>query len=231
MSTFADFITRVETRIDNKNSRVDAYVRDATIRALKELSHVRSLFMQSTFSFNTVAGQNEYSSADTGFPKDVQEFDTIYVQTSTVLGSANYLITGPVPIEQVRALFLAGSQALYPSIWAWHHNKLCFAPTISGVVAVKGDYTKDATLDSTSGNAITASDTTTTNPWFDRGEQVLMNAVLMDYYLGIGKDSEAASMCANLYQSGLASIRSDLVQRSMKGMQAPANYGDFNGWM
>lgn len=227
MSTFSQFIANCEAVIENNNSRTDPFLRAATVRWLKELSNVRALFMQSTFTFNTVANQQEYDSATSGYPVDVQEFDTVYTKTSSVLGASYNLLTGPMPMARIREMWLAGYQSMYPMIWGFHHGKLCFAPTISGVTVVSGDYRKDATRDTASGNAITSADTTTTNPWFDRGENVLQAAVLADYYTKIAKDQNAAQGCIALYQAGLATIAKDLQQKtSAKGAQAVAYFPD-----
>lgn len=226
MSDFGTFITSLMDRVENKNTRTEPFLRAATIRALKRVSNIRSLFMQGSFTFSTVAGQQEYSSADAGFPNDVVEFYTVYCQQTSTLGSSNLLIPGPYPIARVRELWIAGAVAVYPSRWAWFNNKLCFAPTISGVVTVNGDYLKDATRDTATGNLITASDTTTTNPWFDDGEYTLMNAVLLDYYLSIAKDSDAAQMCKALYDDGIKEIRDNLAQLTMTGAQATGYYDD-----
>ena len=225
MSTFAEFIVKCENRIENKNTRTTPYLKDATVRWLKELSNRRALFMESTFSFQTVAGTTEYGPGYTGFPLDAMEFQAVYREEGSGVSSYRTIIEGPRPLEDVRSHLTPGISPGYPTIWAWHHDKMIFAPLINAVMTIKGDYYKDATRDTSSGAVITTSSTTHTNPWFDRGEQLLLNAVLLDYYSAIGKDAEAASLCKGLYDLAEKSIQRDYSIKAAKSAQADWVWG------
>lgn len=224
MSTFADFITRLEASVENKNTRTTTYLKQATVRWLKELSNQRTLMMEASCTFSTVAAQQEYDSATSGFPADAMEFDTVYVQTGSGSSVINEEVCGPLPISDIRLNWGATEQGSTLEGWAWHHQKLLLVPIPSTVLTVKADYFKDATLDTATGAAITEASTTHTNPWFARGEQVLLNAVLYDYYLNIAKDGEAAQMMQGLFTSGLAVLKDDWLLKRSRGVQAEWNF-------
>lgn len=226
MSTFAEFITKLEARVENKNTRTTTYLQEATIRWLSELSNQRTLMMEDTFTFSTIAGTQEYdSSVAAGFPPDAMEIDTLFVQTGSGTSITNEEVPGPLTIREIRFGWDAAAQNTTLEGWCWHNQKLFLVPVPGSVLTVKGDYFKDATRDTATGSLITTSSTTHTNPWFSRGEQALLNAVLYDYYLGIAKDAEAAQMSQGLFTSALSVLKDDWLLKNARGVQAEWCFG------
>ncbi len=223
MSTFAEFITNCVAQIENYNDRTTPYLRRATCRWLLELSNKRTLEMESTFSFATLAAEREYGPGHPGFPVDAMQFDTVYGIEGSGISQIRRRISGPKPIADVREAYAYGGSGVYPSIYAWHHQKMIFGPVPSGAVTIEGDYFKSATRDTATGDLITVGSTTHTNPWFERGEMVLMNFVLADYYSSIAKDKEAAALCTGMGRSGLDTLMAEHTARKTTGGQA-ANY-------
>jgi len=225
MSTFAEFIVKCEDRVNNKNLRTTPFIKQATVSWLKSLSHKRTLMMEDSFSFSTVAGQAEYDSTAVGFPPAAMEFDTVYVQIGSGVNAQNILIPGPAPIAVIREEFGPYEEGEVLAAWAWHHQKLIFAPVPRTVVTIKGDYFKDATRDTATGDLITDASTTHTNPWFDRGETALMNAVLYNYHLTLAKDAEAAQMALGLFQAELETLENEWHMKKLRGVQAAWTFG------
>lgn len=217
MSTFAEFITKCEDAVDNRNTRTLPFLREATIRALKDLSQVRTVVMEGTFSFSTIADQQEYTAGHSGFPLDIQEVDAIYVQVGSGASAQNYKLDGPVAVERIRDTYYPNATAPRPYLWAWHHQTLILAPPTSSAVSIKGDYLKDATRDSSSGAVITTASTTHTNGWFERGEEALLGRVLGAYYRVIAKDVEAALFAEQGYERAIQELKRERTQRSFKG--------------
>lgn len=193
MATFAEFVTKVRTAIDDNNTRTETYVKESAVRWLRELSQYRTRFMESTFSFATVAGTNEYDTATTGFPDDLSEIHSLYTLNSGGPYFPHHIIEGPASIEELRSVLGTQATGPEPMVYAYHHEKLILAPIPSTVFTIYGDYLKDGTLD-TNGNAITTASTTATNGWLTQGENCLFHHVLADYYATIAKDEVAATM-------------------------------------
>ena len=232
MATFSEFITKCETRADYNSTRTTLYLQETTVRKLKEVSVIRSSFMEGQFTFSTTADDEDYGSGYAGFPTDLMEIDALYGVVGTAPNETRYLIEGPVTLEEVRNFRRAYYTQPIPEFWAWHNNLLILSPRPSAVQVITGDYLKDATKDSATGDTITTGSTTHTNGWFDRGEQVLMNLVLYEYHLAISHDGELAAMAKTLAQEGLDTIRKEVYLKQYKGGQ-PRSYwtdGAPYGW-
>lgn len=223
---YQDLLADLTLCVDNKNTKVDPFLRASIVRQLKELSSIRTTFTEGTFSFTTTALQNEYQPGYAGIPLDIMEIDGLWVEVGTAPQVYRYPIQGPMPIKDVTWDYYIALVGVYPYLWAWHHGTLVFAPVTNGAVLVKGLYLKDATLDSASGNPIATTSTTATNPWFDRGYHVLRNAVLADYYLSILGDKDRAAFASQLANSGIDKLKDEWQMRSLKSAQAPRFQGD-----
>lgn len=222
--TFSEFITAVYAEIQNKTTTSLTLLKAATVRQLRELSSHRTLFMEDTFRFDTVVGQDTYNSATGGFPKDAMQIDALWY----VSGSSRYEVPGPITMQEARFERSEDATQQYPSGWAWFGDSLVLRDVPSAVVTLEGDYFKDATRDEGSGVEITTSSTTQTNPWFDRGEIVLRNAVLAEFYsLPINRDAEAANNCLGMRNQFLQTLKDEWMLKRATTVQAPLYLGDF----
>jgi len=225
VSTFQDFVTARYSEVNNQNTRALPFLKDATVRQLKELSGFHTRFMEAQLSFNLTAQQESYGAGYPGFPVDVMEITTLYVEVGDP--PIRYEIKGPVGIAELRFErypTAIGFAVPHPRRWAWHAEQVWFYPRPGAVVTVKGDYFRDATRDTVTGNVITATDTTSTNPWFSRGENFLRCAVLAEYHMSIsGDDSQAARYGAQA-EAAKASLRKEFILAKGSSFQAPT-YG------
>lgn len=211
---FETFIDRLLDEVDRSHANVETYLRRATIRSLKALSKIRVPWQEGTFSFETVAAQAEYGPAD-GLPEDVVTIDFLYTQQST--GVYEISLRPLAEVRLAKDVTVHGLYAAYPCLACWHHERLILAPVIGGVT-VYGDYLKDARRDETSGSLITEEDTTTTNAWFDQGEDILRCRVLMDYYASFARDEASLATYSGLYSQGLADARSLVTSKRAVGV-------------
>jgi hypothetical protein len=217
------FVTALQTLLDNQNARAAAFLLQATVDQLGELSATRMLDMEGTFSFATTAQQAEYTVSYLNFPKDLKEVDTLY--NPLVPGSTMGIPIERVTINEIRQWPFRVAPSLFPIYWTWHHNSVILTPPPSSNITLNADYFKDARFD-TNGNLITtASGTGTTNPWFARGVRVLRAQVLTDYHNTISKDEQAAQLQQEVAADGLARLEKELRQAKGASAQAPRYFG------
>lgn len=214
--------------VDNKNTRVQPFIQRAIVRQLRRLSPIRTLFMEATDTFTTVDGQSEYDSSDETFLGTIQEIDAMWVET----GSGTGLVRDPVvnvPLRSARWDTYAGRTSGQPRAWAWHHDKLIFAPLVSGEHVVKLDYFQDSTRDAATGDLITTTSTSQSNSWFTDGDLVLRNFVLQEYHRSISKDYQLAQACGANAADGLRSLQREYLQAKGTAAQAPRQLSEDDG--
>lgn len=219
---FQDFIADCLTEIDNKNDRAEPALKRATVHQLRELSTVRTSFMEGSFSFSTIVDTDAYDAANAaGWPPDLLEIYQLY----GTAGSERYGVEGPYAIGELRLLAGQWSKSPRPQVWAYHNEQLHLAPTPSAVATLAFDYWKDASLDETTGTEITVSSTIETNGWFGRGVNALRCAVLWEYHLSVSKDYDQATV----YEAQLVRARETLEReyhaRQYKGGQSHWIFG------
>lgn len=196
MSTFQDFIASRVLELDYRDSRSETFLKEATIRQLRELSRYPVDFLDGSYSFNTVADQDNYGSGHLNFPVDLYSWaGRPYVTTSSDPVTLKHFIEGPAPIEDVRSRGQFGTlSGLYPDVFAWFNRFMWIAPRPTGVTTIQGDYRRDGRRDTASGDLITTASTTHTNGWFDEGENALRCAVMLEYHETISKDGKSIQL-------------------------------------
>jgi hypothetical protein len=221
--TFAEFITSLYADVTNKNTRTLTVLREVTVRQLKELSAIRTLMMESTDTFPTVAAQEGYTPGSGGMAADVLAIDQLYWTS----GNTRVEIPGPISVADLRFKYGNSGGAAHPSCWSWNANQLLLGPKPLGVITLSMDYTRDATLDTLTGAAITTASTIQTNPWFDRGQAALRNAVLAEYFaMPAWRDQEAAALATVGKNAAIRSMKNEWAARKFRGGQAPECWGD-----
>lgn len=239
MSTYAEFVASRLTEVDYKDSRTELFLKEATVRQLRELSRIAVLFLDGSFAFSTIAGVDNYSTDHADFPRDLYSWlGYPYIAQSASPVSARQFIVGPRPIQEVReANLVANLSATYPGIFAWHNSTMWLSPAPTGIVTIRGDYRRDGRRDSTTGDLITTTSTTATNGWFDEGENALRCAVLLEYHSSISKDGTAitlyaaqkAELIAGL-KKGRSAIKEGLMQMGETMFNEGASVPDKRAW-
>ena len=220
MSDYQTFIADRISEVDNRNTRTESYIRSATIRALKEVSSVRCLLREASFNFTTTANQPAYTAGYPDFAVDISQILLIYYPTAN--GSARRMVHR-APLEEVRRSGLWQTIA-NPQRYCWHADSLILGPIPSGAILINVDYQRDALRDSATGNLITTTSTTATNPWFDRGEFILRALVLRDYHMSISNDHEKAQSLGQLAAEGMATLKNDFQSLGTSSAQAPGYF-------
>ena len=221
-TTFQDFIADITAEVDNANENLDANLRRATVRQLRELQTTRNSFMEASFTFNTQSDVGEYDSDVIGsWPPNILEIFLVYGEENEF----QYEVYGPVPVRRIRLEWYQNVNYPWPELWAWHNNQLLLAPTPSSSKTIKFDYMEDATRDASSGDKITTSSTTETNGWFDRGENALRCAVLADYHASYSKDFQLAGMYRAQLRGALDSIEEEWHMLQGEHLQAAWQFG------
>lgn len=226
MSDFQTFVAARVTELDYQDSRTEPFVKDATVRQLRELSSQPVDFMEGSFTFSTTANQDNYASGYTGFPVDIFEVFYLYTPSTSSPLVVSQEIVGPVSIKDLRNAQRAAVLSTSPELYAWHDGKLWLSPIPSGVFTVKGDYRRDGTRDSSSGAVITSASTTHSNGWFAEGENVLRCAVILEYHLSISKDQAAIATYGAMlerYKENLSTARN--AKRVKGGQPADTMFG------
>lgn len=226
MATFNDIIADLILVVENKNARTETFLRTSLAQALREVSSVRTLFMEGKTTFDTVVNQSDYTTADAGFPTDLLSVDALFFTSS---GGWSYLadpiLHGPIPIRELR------NAARYPYVngrpthFAYHHGKLILWPTPTVAEELTLEYFKDATRDSTGGGLITAASTTATSEWFDRGAQVIKSWVLFDYHSTISMNTDRAAMAMQRYSDGVDKLAAEVSLKSQHAAAPDWNFG------
>lgn len=195
-SDYQTFVASRLSEVDYRDSRTETFLKEATVRQLRELSRTPVLFLDGSFAFNTIAGQDNYTTDHVDFPADLYSWlGYPYIAQSASPVSARQFIVGPRSIQEVReANLVSNLSAVYPGIFAWHNDTMWLSPAPTGIVTIRGDYRRDGRRDSATGNLITTASTTATNGWFDEGENALRCAVLLEYHSSISKDAAAISL-------------------------------------
>lgn len=236
MSDFQTFVAARLSEVDYQDPRTETFIKDSTVRQLKELSSQPVDFLDGSYTFTTTAGQDNYSAGYTGFPADLYGFlSQPYVIYSTTPITRKYPINGPVPLDEVRRSTGVAIFALNPRKFAWHNRAMWFWPSVLAAVTISGDYRKDGTRDDATGNPITTTSTTASNAWFTDGENVLRCAVLLDWFASIAKDQNAVQMYGAMLQAAQKNLTTARAAKRVKVLQAgdtifdPYDAGDFPG--
>ncbi len=227
MSDFQTFIADRKSEVDNLNTRTENYLRQATVRALKEVSSIRCLLNEASFSFTTTINQQQYTAGYPGFALDISKILLIYYPNQP--GSATNLsarrIVEKSTLEEVRRNSIWQTLGI-PYRYCWHADSLILGPVPNSAMVLNVDYQRDATRDTLTGNPITTTSTTATNPWFVRGEHILRAIVLRDYHMSISNDAGKAQAMGVLASEGMATLRKDFAARGTSSAQAPDYFDD-----
>ena len=215
----ADFAAMLATMKEEAHepSEATAFTRHI-VSALRYYRPKRFRFSEKTFSFSTVAGQQEYNGGVGGVPADVMELDWL----RHVIGTVSRDLQRKSLIEF--RVFESGAIASnYPEIFCWHHNRLLLWPTPAGVYTVKGDYFFDATRDGATGVVIDGTNTALTNDYFAVAEELLRTRALYSWAMGrAGWDEFATRMkLLNTESERSFNLERDLI--AFNGMQAAWN--------
>lgn len=221
--TFDAFVDRIYDKVQNKNTKTLGVLRQATVDQLKELSLHRTLFMEGTASFTTEADRETYDENWPGFPKGIMAIDRMWY----TVGLTNFPIRGPLSVDAMRFNFPTTVSRTHPEAFAWQGRRLLLN-SVSSALAISFDFFRDATRDTVTGGEISDSPFTADaeNPWFERGELVLRNAVLAAYYSEpTWRDAEAAATCRGLRNQYLDTIQNEYWAKKFSGAQLPAYLG------
>lgn len=181
---------------DYRDSRTETFLREATLRQLRDLSRYPVDFLDGSFSFDTIADTDNYGAGHPDFPVDLYSWAGLpYVVTGSNPVTLKRFINGPVSIEDVRARGQFGTlSGLYPDVFAWFNRFMWIAPRPTGIQTIQGDYRRDGLRDTATGDPITTASTTHTNGWFDEGENALRCAVMLEYHETISKDGKSIQL-------------------------------------
>jgi hypothetical protein len=230
-TNFEDFIVSIYREVLSKTSLSLTILKEITVRQLAELSSFRTLANEATASF-TIRSASPYvgeyaDEAIDGFPRDAMEIDLVWYETGTTGNARRFEVAQADSMDEVRMhgrdrlglTYLVG----HPDKYFWFGRKMYFAPAVSEDRTIFCDYFRDARRDSTTGEPITVKSTKETNPWFDRGELVLRNAVLAEYFtMPMFQDQGAAAACAALRNQFLGTMTKELEMKKSSSIQAPA---------
>lgn len=231
--TVAAFIAAVTKEVTNSGNRnVDEMLRLALKHALSRVSSRRTAWSEASFSFQTAADVETYGASTYGFPKDALELEIVEVQASP--GSTRYEPVRPGSLEEIRSYLRSaqGSAGSYPERYAWWGQQLIFSQRFSGIVAVRGDYRRDARRDAATGTLIdqtTASDSHS-NAWFEQGEDPLWAKTLEIYHARFARDAEVAVYYERQYNKAMQGLHEEWTVKAGAGMQVEPYLGGGELW-
>lgn len=224
---FADFVTRVYSRVPLKHSQTLVQIRELAVQQLAEMASRRVGFMESTAEFTLPVAEpygGEWAGPGlSGFPLDLLEVDGAYYG----IGDAGWSeIEGPVDIEVVRTRYFPvviapPALSLYPSCFAWWNGRF-WVTRVGGDIAVKLDYFRDGTRDEVTGVKIVTDSTKETNGWLKRGANALEYAVLAAYFaLPLSTDQEQVQICNAQTNAYLSVIDTETNRKTGTSFRAP----------
>lgn len=213
----------------NRNTKTTSTLQKCLVRVLKDVSPIRTLFMEASTSFTTVANQDEYDATDAGFPADARELYLVFGEEGTTPNKRRWDIEGPLPLADVRIVRFNNPDDR-PRYFAWHAQTMIFAPQGTPAdLTIKVDYFRDATRDTATGAVLTTASTTQTNGWFDRGEEVLRGRTLAKYYrTRVGWDPASAEAQFQEAAIALRAITREYLETRGTGFQPPRRLSDYD---
>lgn len=228
MTTVAEFIAALQSSGEIKqsgNTQVPAALKRSLYKALSRLSSLRTTFTENTFSFTTTANQSEYSSATSGFPKDVGSFEFIEIDSGN--GTYNPIEKGT--LDEVRELLRSSGvlvDPLRPYLYIVSAGKLVLAPAPTTAVNCRGWYHRDARKDQATGSTIdptvgTASDNYS-NVWFNDGHDALWNLTMQIFYLAFDIDAERATYYRDEYDEAKRELTLQWLRLTRPGFRTRA---------
>lgn len=172
---------------------------------------------------------NENPPTDLNFKIEYTGSTTDYVELNSVEWITGYSSAeaGANKIELVDQSTMRGylssrnsSNSGCPQYGSWHHDILFLDPTPSDVYEIYGDYQKDATRDSVTGEEITATARgNETNAWFQRGQGMVEALALSIYAAQRLNDQNLAQYALGLYNSQIKSLKLEAAVKSFKERQ------------
>jgi hypothetical protein len=189
MSNFLTMIQRIADEVDDGG--IDTQIRRAIDDAIRHHGRRRFYFNQKTFTFTTVAAQEDYTVTDAA---DIESFLRVQTQYLTSGG-----IRYPITVAAFETIHDAqnGSVTGRPTNWAFFAQKFRLYPIPDGAyeVTVAG-HCKLATL----------VNDTDTNAWMTEAEELIRESAKRRLYMTVIKeplDAQASEALESIALSGL----------------------------
>ena len=218
MSNYSTLLTALQ---DEAHEPADSGIFARHVQAA--LHHLRPLVLpwsHATATVDLVQDQREYERG-VDIPGDILSFDSIYLLYSGTSGGLNIELMKLPSINEFRRLDVSTTSAVgIPNFYVFYDDKLFIWPQPGATnQQIQMDYHRDATLHEDTGVAFDASnvDTSFTNEFFRRGEELLRTRVLMTYAMTRSHSNEESTRAQLLYKEAYKSV---MRERDMMSLEA-----------
>ena len=149
MATLTTLKARIASELHRDNLTTE--IASAITSAIDQHKSRRFEFNQLQASFNTIANQEDYNSADAGFPDDIGQIDSLRVTVND-----RKVVLKPLTFQELQALSTTTTSYGDPSYWAWYAQSIFFYPIPDAVYSVLVSYQqrKDAPANDADGTTI-----------------------------------------------------------------------------
>ena len=205
----------LQTRIADELSRTDltSQIQLAIQSAIKFYERDRFYFNESNgITFNTVAGQEEYTSTDNSDIPNLQNIDDVRITISS--GNVytlkhktwDYLEDTSMSSNQDRGL---------PTSFAYYSRKMRLYPIPDNIYAIRITAVKALPV---------LSATTDANDWMTEGEDLIRSRAKWELYTHVIRDFDMAKACADSEAISLQKLRGATAVRGSSGYVSATDF-------
>lgn len=191
--------TRIEDEIEGGGTALQSQIQLAILSAIKHYSKERWYFTETSTTFSTVAGTQEYN-----LPSDFKGMQRVRLTyTSGTFWEIDYH-----DFDYVNSITTINTVKGPPQIYAIWGQQLILYPIPDQVYTVTEYYEQQLTALSNSSD---------TNAWMVDGEELIRNRAKWDIYSSVIHEASEAAVCKALEQEAYIQLRSSNTQRTVQG--------------
>jgi len=213
MATLADLKTRIADELARADltSQIALAIRSATDHYARQ----RFWFNEYTFTFNTVAEQEFYTSSDSA---DIGQMAMIDEVRITVNNSTYTLIRRDWGyLENIQS---NSSYTGDPTDWVWYQEKIRLYPIPFTARAIQVSGVRKETASSLSGSTSGSG----SGIWTNEGEALIRTRAKFELYADVIKDPEMAEVQKQRERDELKALTDETVQRVTAGRLRPTGF-------
>lgn len=209
MATYLDMQTRIADELDRADLTVQ--IKRAIISAVAFYARKKFWFTETSFTFNTVVGQEYYST-----PAAIGTSPNIDILNINV--NAGRIEMQKVAFQDIDEISYLATSMSQPTLWAYYASQLRLYPIPSQVWTITAFYTPKLTE---------LSADTDSNAWTNDAEALIRARAKLDLILnvirGVDMSDEIAGIMAQERQE-LAALYSESASRKAVGVMAPTDF-------
>lgn len=208
MATFQDMQNRIADELDRAD--LTSQIQKAIVSAVAFYERKRFYFIESSFTFNTVVGQEYYGASDNteiATTPDIERLNILFSSIRMPMTKRSFEW-----IDDVSALPIALG---VPENWAYRALQIRVYPIPSQIWTITAFYTPRLTM---------LSDGATSNAWTNDAEELIRTHAKLDLIANVIRGTDMVQEVALLQGrevAALAALRGENTSRKATGVMAP----------